>query len=412
MLLGYVLALAGVGLAFYLRVGEIWRSGNLFYITAGEGRYASVFVTFYAAGTIAGRVLGGSRVALYDPDLLRQTVTQLVGGQPLSAYDQVYYPPYTFLVFYLLTGLDLFNSWLAVVPAAVVVNVLLATALARRRLSYRASLFVALAVVFNYVTCTDWRMGNVTALLLLPLQVVFWEALRGRRFFAAGALAAVSTLKPQYSLFLLVPALLVGGWRGLIGFAGCLVGLGSVSVAAFGVGNCLDFPAALLSAEHVAASGVQVYSMQNLRGLLCCLAGHDASWVRALSIAAQLAALLGLVYLWLRGRREHEPSTSFDRTLAITVLSSLLFSLHTHFNDYIVAAVVCISLWNLAGSRHGCGALLLRVLILSLPGLTWAYFALVRLQVPCQQLLFAWAVCVLAAACCYRAEGALSDVGK
>ncbi|HEY9867896.1 MAG TPA: hypothetical protein V6D08_01705, partial [Candidatus Obscuribacterales bacterium] len=157
VLIGYVLAVICVGLAFYLRVGEIWRSGNLFYIAAGQGRYASVFVTFYAAGTIAGRVLEGSRVALYDPDLLRQTVAQLVGGQPLSAYDQVYYPPYTFLLFYLLTGLEMFRSWLAFVPAAVVVSVLLATALARKRLSYRASLFVALAMVFNYVTWTDWR---------------------------------------------------------------------------------------------------------------------------------------------------------------------------------------------------------------------------------------------------------------
>lgn len=130
-------------------------------------------------------------------------MTQLVGGQPLSAYDQVYYPPYTFVVFYLLTGLDLFKSWLAFVPGAVVVNVLLATKLTRRRLSYRACLFVALAVVFNYLTWTDWRMGNVTALLLLPLQVAFWEALERRRFFAAGALAALSTLKPKIPLFCL-----------------------------------------------------------------------------------------------------------------------------------------------------------------------------------------------------------------
>ncbi|HEY9867860.1 MAG TPA: glycosyltransferase family 87 protein, partial [Candidatus Obscuribacterales bacterium] len=321
--------------------------------------------------------------------------------------DQVYYPPYTFLLFYLLTGLDMFRSWLAFVLAAVVVNVLLATALSRRRLSYRASLFVALAVVFNYVTWTDWRMGNFTALLLLPLQVAFWEAFRGRSFFAAGALAALSTLKPQYSPFLLVPAVVVGGWRGLTGFAGGLAVLGVMSLAAFGLDNCLAFPAALLFAEHVAASGVQVYSMQNLRGLLCCLAGQDAGWVRGLSTAAQVAALVWLVCLWLRERQQQEPSASFDKTLAITILSSLVFSLHTHFNDYLLAAVACISLWKLAEAQQGRGALLLRVLILALPGLTWAYFALVRLQVTCPQLLFAWAAGVLLVVCRYSASNSV-----
>ncbi len=244
------------------------------------------------------------------------------------------------------------------------------------------------------------------AFTLLPMHALFWDFLRRRSLstsakWIAGVFCGLCGMKPQYLPFLLLPAIAVGGWRCVTGFVLCVIALVLASCLAFGYDNVASFPAALLSAQFSSSSGLQVSAMQNLRGLLCVLTRSDSQIVHIICSLALCTALLLLGWLWflallkLRGRF----ADAIEYLAAITVLIGLGFSLHTHFGDYLLAAISCVFLWNNDVIASAKTRFWLRLLLLLLPGITWLYF-LTRSNgiFLCSQMLVTWDLLVLAVA--------------
>lgn len=176
----------------------------------------------------------------YDPALQASVQAKLgwdraTDGFGMYDYLPYYYPPWLGLAFapFLLLGFPLAKlTWLILCTEFLVLGGLIAARAAR---GIGPILAVGVFVGFGF-SLKAAAMGQVAPLVLL-LIVAAWRLLGQRRDFAAGAMLALLTIKPQLTL-LLMGALLAWSmrqsrWRVLSGFFAVLGGLCLGSTVAY-----------------------------------------------------------------------------------------------------------------------------------------------------------------------------------
>lgn len=464
-------------MASYATLFDFLQQGILFARAAPGGALISDFVNTYVSARLSRQSVEaqGAKPDIYDRQLqdrtLRPLVAPLVPGKPF--YTQ--YPPYYFAIVLPLAWLTMTQSWFVFAVIGVVgaifsfkyaaseilepagveslaaTNSLTADASAgspgaaepvateptaresgskdspstdpvQRLLSdpiQRGRLITAICIILGLSTYPMWlsiELGQ-QALLFFPCLVAFWYFLRKKRFWLAGVVAALASVKLQYLPALGIIGLVVGGWQFVLACAGSLLVLLLYAGLLLGWGNIVHYPQALFSGESGAnVSGVNADAMQNLRGELFLFFNGDTQVVHNLAAAAFVLSLVVLAWLWrlyvvsAKADTVHtvhriEETERFNFLVSLSILLMVMFSLHAHTQDYLYVAISCIWLSHFAhkqiASGHAGGALLwIQRLCIWFPLLSWVMLFLLQLsRLTHIQPFFCWAVIV--AVCCF-----------
>jgi len=144
-----------------------------------------------------------------------------------------------------------------------------------------------------------------------------------------------------------------------------------------------------------AVGGVSASAMQNLRGELVLLFGDDTTLVRQCALAAlrsQWCFYVGYGFSFTRKLLKIEGKYAFRLLASVSILMGLAFSVHAHTQDYLIAAVPCM--WLFQYLRVSGKSKWLSLLLISFAGTSWLFF----LFLPVFNLLkiqpfFFWDIC-------------------
>lgn len=183
----------------------------------------------------------------------------------------------------------------------------------------------------------EWLIndGQNSAFVLAALGLMLYSWFRGNDT-ACGIALALMSIKPQYALFLAIPAIAMRRWRVLqSAFGGGLVLLGLCTLI-FGLKTLIGYPALLHQTEKTDPAVFPTW-MVSIRGPLSILMDLD----QALSISTifYAVAFLALLVFWLRSA-VRGTQTKIRIAFGITLLGCLLTSPHTHIYDLVVFAAV------------------------------------------------------------------------
>lgn len=363
--------------------------------------FVADFVNVYSAAVLTRRALNGS-VDIYDPKVQDRSVRELINPVNPELPFYLQYPPHFFLLMLPLSIFSMYGAWLAWNLVHLVIIGFCLAWLTRDMTDVKQRWTAGLLLVGSYPYWLSFEHGQ-TSLTELALWCPFLWALMHRKHALAGVLAAFASIKLQYAPYLGVCGLFVGGWKFVAGGLGAAAVLMAASAMVLGVGNVAAYPHALLFGETGESArnvfGVTAVAMQNIRGALCLMIGEDSRTVHAISLASMALAGLFLTYLWWRARPLVVQDQILFRMMAgLTILVALTTSLHTHAQDYIMAAIPCLWFWQLEGDDKDLR--LLKKLIVIFPVIGWVFIILPQLTHWKVQWLFIWGVA--AAILCLR----------
>jgi hypothetical protein len=232
-----------------------------------------------------------------------------------------------------------------------------------------------------------FQLGQLSLLLLLGLCGLYLGLKQGRPWVTACCLALL-TVKPQVAI--LPAALLVGGrrWRELAFFAAVMAAWAGLTTALLGWRCWLAYPGWV---RHISAQvnhdGINLPAMVNLRALLTAWLPDQVALVNPLSAAALLLATIAVVALWRGPWRPQGPE--FDRRFALTVVLTVLCSLHTYRHDALLLALPALLAYDAGRDRAGAAFFLAAPALFAVDTFLWRD-ALAPVQ-PLVLLLLAWA---------------------
>ncbi|MBU6451735.1 MAG: DUF2029 domain-containing protein [Cyanobacteria bacterium REEB67] len=300
------------------------------------------FAKYYVCGKIA---LSKEAHHAYDPTVQTHFLLHDAHGDKKTAEEFIHYPPIDFPLmaplaeqsidksFYLFTLLGhlIFFSGTFLLARATLIN--------RGRGKMLVYLLFWLAACASVPMCRAFMLGQ-TSLILTGLTAIYIWALIKNRSLPAGIALALTAIKPQYSIFLVIPALVQRRFKLLFFTILAEIALLFAAFKTIGLTNILNYPQIVMHAEQTAnLAGGFVSEMVNVRGLLA-ISMADAVAVK-IAGAVALAAWLCLAVLWLRycPRPGRSDDTTFKLLLTATVMFCLTFSPHTHLYDCLFVSV-------------------------------------------------------------------------
>ncbi len=405
MWLAYVCVLACWGFVSYFELFKFFQNGTLFARVIDGRPYVSDFVTFYNGAMLAAEC-GQHPTNIYDPELQNAGIAQLIAPiKPGSNFYQMQLPPQFFALVRPLAGLGIQNAWLVWCGLALLLIVPALYPLSRLAGRSRfARAFVMISFFASFPAWMAFSQGQ-TALYLFPAVVAFYFLLRSSKFFFSGLLTTMLLMKLQYTPLIVATGLILGRMKYMAGLAISAALLSLLAVSIVGWDSVLAYPNALLFAETSdRVSGVNTQAMQNFRGELILLCGQDNSLVHILSAGLFGLGFIAVCSMWLVcypriiGAGVLNKEQAFDTCFALTIVGMLIFSPHTHVQDFvcvIVSGVLFYRAFNLVSP--GSNRLkLLRVLLLAFPLLSWMFFnANVFLSQMFIQPYFLWSVVII-----------------
>jgi hypothetical protein len=243
-------------------------------------------------------------------------------------------------------------------------------------------------------------MGQ-TSLYQFSVTAAFWLLLRYRKSVSAGLISAFLLVKLQYMPILLLIGAILGRWKYCLALLASSSVLTLITLKILGWNNIVSYPQSLIYGETSSAvNGVAAAAMQNLRGEMVLWLGDGSGIVHLLTVGSFAAGLFLAAFLWLKAYPRLETilgKNGFGVMAAVSILVSLIFSPHTHTQDYLTATIALIFLYpfiqSLPSSRSRAA---LSVLCLGFPVLSWIFYMLMFVfQLVKIQPFFFWAAAVL-----------------
>ena len=363
-------------------------SGTVFY----KHQFASMRATdrlnfcdyakYYACGKMA---FSKDSFHVYDTSVQKRYLAKEGQTGKGTADEYIHYPPIDFPLMSLFTADPIDKSYELFWIAGNVVFLFGTWSLARASRPGRhlaALLFFWLAAFGSVPMLRAFLLGQ-TSLFLTGIIALYIRALIKNRALTGGLTLALTAIKPQYTIFLLIPALVQRRFMMIfsaIAFEGLLL---LAAYRTIGQANLLNYPNIVMHAEQTSSlAGGFVAEMVNMRGIAANLMGDAAS----VSISTGTAAVAWLVLagLWLRycPRFGESGDLSVKLLLCATVLFCVFFSLHTHLYDCLLVAcaylVIGLSSFNstLKGrSSHSLNwpTKILAVLLMLYPVAGWIF---------------------------------------
>jgi hypothetical protein len=207
-----------------------------------------------------------------------------------------------------------------------------------------AATFV-LAGLASFPLLRTLQLGQYSALTFAAVTAALLGLWRGREV-GAGLSLLGATLKPHLIILLPLGLLAERRWRAILAAAAGLAGLVALSTVVLGP----EWVGHYLTALSRAGFSEAVEQMQNWRGLFESTLGLRGPLLTTV-LALALAATTGLVAWvwwpvwtakpapWPTPHSALRPPPINDLRWAITIIASLLFSPHFHFNDMLLWAI-------------------------------------------------------------------------
>ncbi|MBS2011244.1 MAG: DUF2029 domain-containing protein [Cyanobacteria bacterium SZAS TMP-1] len=384
------------------------------------------FAKYYVCGKIAA---SPDRLKAYDAKVQADYLVKDALGDPSAPEEFIHYPPMDFPLMAPLATLPIEQCFLVFCLSGSLIFLTGTFFLSRAAAgagagfnSINALLFFWLAVFGSVPMLRAFALGQ-TSLFLAGITAVYIFAWMRKRSFLAGLALALTSIKPQYSVFLVVPALACRRYKLVLWAALCELVMVLAAVATIGPQNVINYPQIVLHAEQTAnLAGGFVSEMVNVRGLLAIFMADSV----AVKIAGGLSliAWFYLASLWWKfgGLQKGEPTRARAHTVALllatTVLYCLTFSPHTHLYDLVILSVVApaatqSSIKSAWAGEEPRAEKLFSLLLLVYPAAGWLFLLMPGGIGACRTAPFALynlALCALATISLYQqAPAAITD---
>gem|GEM_PF-4010113 len=339
---GYVSLVVCIAMGFLYRIVLKLSLNIHFFRSNGQNSFSFIdYVAFYSAGKI---VLSDTRAQIYQfatqLAAYNKTLTESLGAKisvdhiPLGQSVPWFFAmlaPFSLmpiLVSYIawcLTGLALSGFWLWKI-------------LRQNGYTTLFSVLFLLGVAGSYPYEHLMDDGQNSAFILAALAFMLYNWFKGNHI-ACGIGLALMSIKPQYAVFLVIPAIAMRRWTVLVSAAasGTILLIGSALI--FGVKTLIDYPALLHQTEKTDPAVFPTW-MVSIRGPLSILMDLDLALnISTITFAIAFLAMLGF---WLRFVAKGSP-IKVRVAIAITLLVCMLASPHTHIYDLVIfAAAVAV----------------------------------------------------------------------
>lgn len=384
----------------FREIGLYLAKGTLFARVLDGKPYINDTVHWYNAALLARQCLSG-KINLYDPLIQDRSVRSITAPVVPEGLLYLQYPPQFFTLmlpfsYFPITAAYFVWCGLALVLICISLRYLLKETI----LPGFARWFAFVGIMSCFPAWLSFELGQ-TSLYQLPATICFWLLLRRQHFFAAGLLTALLTVKIQYLPVLGLAGLILGKGRYLAGALLSTTLLVCATYALVGWENMVAWPQALKFGEtDPRVVGVGAESMQNFRGTLVLLMGGDIPLVHVLSMVAFAASILALALMWWRGYpalRNKLAENAFGVCVTVSILVSLSFSPHTHYQEYFSAAAALVFLYPATLHLNKTfWSKTLKVLVIGFPVWSWIFYLLRPLFTAMYvQPYFLWSVSVL-----------------
>ncbi len=306
-----------------------------------EGIRLVDFFTFYEAAKVSA-----SGANLYDYQAQLDWTNKIIAPLHVDRAWPMVYPPTICLMLTPLAMLSLdgaFTLWkyLSVPIGLAGVYVLLRS---QTRLNKVDQAAILIAVIANTPALFSIRTGAFSFFLLAFLALYVWGLLKERSFVSGLCLALIAAIKPNYAIFLVLPALTQRRWR-VLGFTALsflAIVAGTVSHYGFGVfGEYIAYVKDVFGSDNKYAHIVYPEFQVNLRALVLYQILH---WTtnQVVFIFTAVTFVCGLAlsfWVWLKAARDER---LFGWSMGFTVTMLLLCGPHVHHYDCLLLAVAAI----------------------------------------------------------------------
>ena len=316
--------------------------GKLFVktVTAPPCIYLSDFVNFYTVGTLSR---SPERLSAYDPNAQMAQMNEIISPLKLDTPFIAQSVPWFFALMVPFSLLPLKQAYLLFEALGTACGLLglaiVSVQLCRRRLATTTLILTgALASVPAFVC---WLRGQ-SSWLILGAACLYYLCLVRKRNIWAGVFLAVTSMKPQYTIFLALPALAGRRWKLLASLCLCELLLLAVAACFIGIDNVVNYPRTLMAADtNTSYIGILPGIMICLRALfMLFLPAHASMQLSLLVFVCSLAALFAM---WRKVLRADQPDLRLP--MAVTVIASLLASPHTSLYDGLLLALPAVALF-------------------------------------------------------------------
>jgi len=295
----------------------------------GDLRVAD-FVPFYCAGKI---VLSGQAEHAYNYDVRMKISKELVAPHALAHPFLLQYPPFVFLLMTPFAALPLIPAyylWCIFTVAFGVVSIhLFLYHHMRWQLQYIALL--CLITLCSLVSVLNLYIGQV-GWLLIGLNALFFWGLLANRDKMGGIALALTTIKPQYSIVYIGAVLGLRRWRLLAYALLTEMALFLSTALVLGWQTVSQYPQLLTHTETVDNT---ITCMTSVRPLLEMLLPHVLAI--EINMVVLIMGIIGIMALFHANRNSIPPI--LNCMVAITVLTALIVSPHTHCHDLLLIAL-------------------------------------------------------------------------
>ncbi len=334
---GNIAVIACIAIVFLTAQGTVW-SKNEF-----DGMRAKSYMLFldFSKYYICGKMACGDdyvRANVYDANLQQKYLTEYSLTDAKKPIEYIAYPPINFPLMKPLALLPMSQAfhiyWTLGLFFAIAATWLLSR---QSKFFHKALNFLTLwlAIFASIPMFRAYALGQFSLYLLGLIALYFYLFLRQSKKldWFAGLTLALTAIKPQYCIFLAIPAMATLRWRIIAAAAAGEAILLAMAVATVGMKNITDFPKIVLFAEQTPLyGGVFPEQMVNLRAIFCLFSNpHTAMQVTSYLGVAAMAALF---VLWYKLGRKRPDLTA--RLVALTVCVCLTTSPHTNIYDCIL----------------------------------------------------------------------------
>lgn len=293
----------------------------------------SDFVNCYWSGQLTRSDL---RNQIYNATVQLEAFNRLIAPAHVDKVCVIQYPPMFFLFMAPMTVLPMNLAFMAWCLISIGFGFWGLSAILQDsgRYSRRQKALFLLSVCVFLPAWMTIRMGQL-AWWVVALAAAFYLCWKRTSDIACGVILAISTVKPQYTPFLALPALGAQRWKVLIAAAVFEAVLLGACILTFGWDNVVSYPSFLMHAESSSAyAGVHPEKMVSLRGLLSSFLPQSV--VLPVSFVA-LSASLSLLWVWHAASKGDKLLLPW--AMGLTVVSALVVNPHVHFYDCLLLSV-------------------------------------------------------------------------
>ena len=311
---------------------------NQFFVSTEDGH---TMVQSYVPSFVAGKItLFDHRQRPYAEDVQLEWTNKVIEPYHVNRVMIGQFVPYFYDLmapFAMLTLEQSFIAWCALSFTFALWG--LALVLTKERgFSILASVAFMLGAFVSFPSLLNLRYGQVAWFLLGAASLYYYFWIKGKDFLSGFFLALIS-LKPNYAVYMAIPALAQRRWKIIL--AGFLTEVVLLVISGLSLGwqVVLDYPKNLYYVETSTRNfGVFPERMTCMRAVFARFV--DIPTALALSNYLYFAVVIGLFFLWLHyAKRKPDDKQIQNWLMAITVLATLVFSPHTHVYDCILLAL-------------------------------------------------------------------------